>query len=484
MLFGAFGNGNLGDTYQALAVRHHLLGIGLEDRNIFACSMLDRHDYPFPGDRKLPASYAKRTAELNARFSAVLVGGGGLLAHPHEPLEDLQWARSVTIPVMFLGVGANADCTRRSSELLDGALAISGRDRLSLEALAHGTARECFMMRDPALCVADAASLLAFDPPSHADAERHEPIDVLWILRSPVNDEESRLIQFVLDQVHGDRRRHSVAVTELDRDAGLKERMPGTPIRQPENLRAFFSLADRAQCIFSMRYHGVIFAALAGKAAYGLSQKSKVECLYTECGLPGRYIDSLDQLADLLSSNRDERHIATEVVRCRNILRLEFIDQMKVIKSVLSSVTPPRRELELESLCQRNLDAYYRAAFNRHTAKQPSGNELYSLEKAIEAGLKLADRETAEVKDWVAVAHLLASANRLDEALVWISRAVAVAPDVTDYCRLQASVLERLKRFEEALRTASHASKLQPGDKGLAADVERIGSAYVHSMCC
>jgi hypothetical protein len=53
LLFGAFGNGNLGDMYQAVAVRRHLLGIGLEDRNIFACSMLDFQEYPFPGERKL-----------------------------------------------------------------------------------------------------------------------------------------------------------------------------------------------------------------------------------------------------------------------------------------------------------------------------------------------------------------------------------------------------------------------------------------------
>jgi polysaccharide pyruvyl transferase WcaK-like protein len=483
LLFGAFGNGNLGDMYQALAVRRHLLGIGLLDANIFACSMLDRHEYPFPAERKLPASYVRRTAELNARFSAVVVGGGGLLAHPHEPLEDVQWARSVTIPVVFLGVGANADCTRRSSELLDGALAISGRDRLSLEALAHGTARESFMLRDPTLCVADAASLLEFDPPAHADAERHEPIDVLWILRSPVNDEEALIVQFVLDHIRSDRRRHTVVVAEPGLDAGLKECMPGVQIRQPENLRAFLSLIDRARCIFSMRYHGVIFAALAGKVAYGLSQKSKVECLYTECGLPGRYIDSLDQLAELLSSNQDEQRIATELSRCRNILRLEFIEQMKVIESALSGARPPRREQHLEALCERNLDAYYRAALNRQAAAQPSGNERGFLDQAIEAGLKLAGREAAQVKDWVAVAHLLARADRLDEALVWISHAVAVSPDVTDYCRLQASVLERLHRFEEALRMASHALKLRPGDNKLAADVERISSACVKAMC-
>jgi tetratricopeptide (TPR) repeat protein len=315
----------------------------------------------------------------------------------------------------------------------------------------------------------------------HADAERDEPIDVLWILRSPADHEESQLVQFVLDHIHSDRRRHSVVVTEPDRDVGLKERMPGIRIHQPENLRVFLNFVGRARRIFSVRYHGVIFAALAGKVAYGLGQKSKVECLYTECGLPGCYIDSADQLADLLVSNGEDGCTRTELSRSVNLLRLEFIDQMKVIERALSSMAPPRRQAEMEVLCDRNLDAYYHGVLRRH-AVQPPGDALCFLEQAIEAGLSLADRETAQVEDWVAVAHLLARADRLDEALWWISRAVAVTPDVADHCRLHASVLERLKRFEEALRMASHALKLKPDDDKLAADVQRISSAYMSAM--
>src|SRR5262249_55514373 len=156
----------------------------------------------------------------------------------------------------------------------------------SLATLASATARACLKLADPILCVPDAAPLLEFDRAAGACDEQSEPIDVLWILRTPVNDEESRLVPFVVDHVGSDHRRHAVAVIESG-DSKLQERMPGIHIHHPENLRAFLNLAGRAGRVFSMRYHGIIFAALAGKFAYGLSQKGKVEYLYSEHRLPG-----------------------------------------------------------------------------------------------------------------------------------------------------------------------------------------------------
>src|SRR5262249_35866776 len=143
-----------------------------------------------------------------------------------------------------------------------------------------------------------------------------------------------------------------------------------------------------------------------------------------------------------------ESGVASQLVRSRNLVRLDFLDQIKVIEKALCSVPLPRRQRELDELFERNVDAYYRSVVNRHADAPQLADGAFFLEQAIDAGLRLANRETGRVEDWVAVAHLLAKANRLDEALVWISRAVAVSPDVADYYRLQESVLERLKRFE------------------------------------
>ena len=478
LLFGAFGNGNLGDTYQALAVRHHLLGMGMRDENIFACSRLDSHEYPFPETRKLPASYLTRTEELNSRFSALLIGGGGLLAHAHDPLPDAVWAQRVRIPVMLLSIGANDEWARRSAGLLDTALVISGRDGPSLESLRHSTGREPFLLRDPILCLGDTAPLLELDPPINTIEADAGPIDVLWILKSPVNAEESRLIEFVRNYIHSDTRRHAVVVTEPALDANLAEQMPGIRIHQPANLRAFLSFIERAGRIFSMRYHGVIFAALAGKLAYGLSQKRKVECLYSECGLPGCYVNGLDQLASLLVEKRNERRISSRLVRARNVVRLEFLDSARVVEKAFSDVRLPQRVRDLDSQVERNQAAYHRAVMNRHGGALESPQGKCSLEQAIEAGLRLAHVETGRVEDWVALAHLLARAGRLDESLVWISRSVALAPDVAEYHRLRASLLERLERFEAALQAASRALELDPADSELLADVGRIGAIY------
>jgi tetratricopeptide (TPR) repeat protein len=97
---------------------------------------------------------------------------------------------------------------------------------------------------------------------------------------------------------------------------------------------------------------------------------------------------------------------------------------------------------------------------------------------AIEAGLKLAHRDPEGVEDWVTLAHLLAKAQRLNEALGWISRALELRPEAADYHRLRASLLERLGRLSEALEAARRASSLRPHDGELSADLERIEAAY------
>lgn len=104
------------------------------------------------------------------------------------------------------------------------------------------------------------------------------------------------------------------------------------------------------------------------------------------------------------------------------------------------------------------------------------------LTSAIEAGLKLAHRETDGVEDWVALAHLLAKAKRLNESLGWVDRALEKKLDVADYHRLRASVLERLGRFDEALPAAKRALELSPDHNELAADLKRIEAAYSNRL--
>jgi tetratricopeptide (TPR) repeat protein len=104
------------------------------------------------------------------------------------------------------------------------------------------------------------------------------------------------------------------------------------------------------------------------------------------------------------------------------------------------------------------------------------------LPLAIDAAHKLAQRSTALIDDWVALAHLLAKAERLNEALGWASRALQGAPGAVDLHRLYASLLERLYRNDEALCAINCAMKLHPNEHAIAEDRRRIESKYLQSL--
>src|SRR4051812_36366906 len=92
LCFGAYGNGNIGDSIQANALYHEVRSF-LPDRKIAACTVFGR-DYPFDGDAKVPGG-ALRSAEAMKLPALIMIGGGGLLAHPHTPLQEPEWARNL-----------------------------------------------------------------------------------------------------------------------------------------------------------------------------------------------------------------------------------------------------------------------------------------------------------------------------------------------------------------------------------------------------
>jgi hypothetical protein len=82
LLFGAYGNGNMGDAYQALAVRAHLAAhFAHRSIEVSACSLLCSSDYAYPPEFTLrPESILD--VELVNSYDYLVIGGGGLLAHP------------------------------------------------------------------------------------------------------------------------------------------------------------------------------------------------------------------------------------------------------------------------------------------------------------------------------------------------------------------------------------------------------------------
>jgi tetratricopeptide (TPR) repeat protein len=101
---------------------------------------------------------------------------------------------------------------------------------------------------------------------------------------------------------------------------------------------------------------------------------------------------------------------------------------------------------------------------------------------AIDAGMKLAQRAQALPEDWTALTMLLAKAERLNEALAWSSRALDAEPWVAGHHRLNVSLLRRLMRLDDAMQAVSRGLALHPGDRALAAEHQRVESAYLRHL--
>jgi tetratricopeptide (TPR) repeat protein len=104
------------------------------------------------------------------------------------------------------------------------------------------------------------------------------------------------------------------------------------------------------------------------------------------------------------------------------------------------------------------------------------------IDESIKTALALVNAEPVNGDDWMALAQLLARAERLEEALSWMNRILERWPDVTSYQRMHGSVLERLGRFEEAVQSAARAIELNPADELLAADSERVRTRYLEAQ--
>lgn len=281
LLFGAFGNGNIGDSHQAVAVCRLLsLAWGVPETSFYATSVLRQMDYPFPADRKLPAEAVQDMALLDG-FDVLVIGGGGLLAHPHDPLMDDAWVDRVRVPMVCLAIGASRALVAAHEPLLMRAWSVSGRDQASLAAL-QSVRPDAFLLRDPILSCGDADVF----GPSTAPAQS---AGTLWILKFPSGDADERALDEIGRIIATRPGRHVIAAVEPLLDVALERRF-GTDITYVTRFDQLCDLCRQATAVVSMRYHGAIAAALAGRPCLSLSQ-SKIAALHDELGLPGVYVD-------------------------------------------------------------------------------------------------------------------------------------------------------------------------------------------------
>ncbi|UBM09146.1 polysaccharide pyruvyl transferase family protein [Cupriavidus metallidurans] len=324
LIFGAYGNGNLGDTYQAMAVREHLVAAwDISPDAVWACSLLKSADYAFPADRKLASEAILDPIVVND-FDVVVIGGGGLLAHPHDPLRDLSaWARQIHAPILLLAVGAGANAATDHAELLARAWLVAGRDSASISALRKARPDTIHML-DPILSMPDVDAMSALDAPVEVPSG---PVDVLWILKYPANAADDAFLTWIASYIaERGHERHVVLAMEPALDKSLSELFSHVPVVLARSLTEQMTRIRSASRVVTMRYHGAIFAAHGGRYFHAFSQ-GKIRALTDMYPLLGDYVESTEALGNALATpvvKADNRAFFVErAMQFRNVLRDE-----------------------------------------------------------------------------------------------------------------------------------------------------------------
>jgi len=260
LLFGAYGNGNLGDSIQASSLARAITFIR-PDIDVWACSAMPA-PYPFQYHRTLPSDAILKPALVNS-FDLLLIGGGGLLSHPHDPLTDPKWQAMLQVPVAFIGIGAEESVAERSEILVKKAAYVSARDEQSIAALRR-FAREVNFIPDPVL---SDVMYLQNQIPSQLRPDSRR----LWVLKY-INTPSFRIL---CDHIL--RNKDAVCFVEPHLDFGIFAHIPtAKPIYCIDDI---IPLIDWADIVFSMRYHGCILAMLRGKPAFGFTEMKSMSLL-------------------------------------------------------------------------------------------------------------------------------------------------------------------------------------------------------------
>ncbi|CAN7449401.1 polysaccharide pyruvyl transferase family protein [Caballeronia sp. LjRoot31] len=286
MLFGAFGNGNVGDQCQAAAL-HRLVSEASETLGkigISACSWenvnasFEGAQLPLARDEILNASALQSTDLL-------LIGGGGLLSTPHFPLHNELWVnglRALGCKYALVGVGATsaelAAPGRMSGykNLLEGALFVTGRDLESVTAL-RAYRPDTQFMADPFF--ATSAEIRFSEKPSTKSSK------IVLIPKNPVNANEEKGLA-ALVTLQAELRAKQVETITLLFEPHMDGKIAGgfENVIRVTNWAEAIEIVGAARTVFTMRYHGALFALASRVSALCISIP-KIRDLYQTLGL-------------------------------------------------------------------------------------------------------------------------------------------------------------------------------------------------------
>lgn len=302
LLFGAFGNGNMGDAEQARFINDLLKKYQLTGSyHVVATSYLRVDSYDFRG-KTLPYSAIMDFNILN-KFDLIIIGGGGLLGHPHFPLFDVSWVNELVkskIPYILCAVGFERDLPQYReaySKLISSAEFVSGRDDSTLSTM-RTYRNDVSWMLDPIL-----NSIL----PSNIEKAQSKTNRIDIVIRPVKEDDVNIDFLKALQEVYRKSSREEIRIIFLEpnlpEEKLLMKQFPEHLVcrSMPELITA----VQDAKVGISMRFHGVIGMIGAQIPVIGLSSFPKISNLMTMfCVADQYYHDAARDLIPLIMSRK------------------------------------------------------------------------------------------------------------------------------------------------------------------------------------
>ncbi|RFD18403.1 polysaccharide pyruvyl transferase family protein [Komagataeibacter melaceti] len=279
MLFGAYGNGNLGDRELATPIYDMLVDSGIDNDRISATSWEHISDFSFPGlirDQKSIVDF-----DLIKNLGVLIIGGGGIFGVNHFPLHDIRWVNHLVetkTPCVIWAAGASFKHLQEErfraayTKLIEHAVIVTGRDDESIAAFREFRS-DCAFAMDPLLF-----KVLARQSSSTPPILNTRRVDV--ILRSPLSASDQYFIS-EFRNIYLESDRNNFRVFFLQPDVGEEKRLidtfPGAIcVRSISELE---SLLRGSRLCISMRLHGCIAALGAKVPIVGLCQTKILEMM-------------------------------------------------------------------------------------------------------------------------------------------------------------------------------------------------------------
>lgn len=277
LLFGAYANGNIGDEYQANAVAYHLQRQMPGLKTYATSNSSARRPYEYDTQFQLDNPKAIVDPAVVNEFDALIIGGGGLLASVHRPLNSVTWLERIKIPIFLLAVGASEEVVAKCRALVERATVVTARDSFSYEVLA-AVRPDVELLHDPIL-MDDRLNASR----SREKAELHR-LCVIPRKQTDKNEPVYRSLGTILKS----RDRVVSVFPATDHDSGAISSFGGdVRVVETWKMAELVAAIDGSTDVVSERYHGCIVAMKRGIPSLGLinsedQRRSKIGELYTQ----------------------------------------------------------------------------------------------------------------------------------------------------------------------------------------------------------